>query len=277
MVRSKDYVLYFVLVLILFPVIAFLILLALIQPPVYISMPRPIASREDLAREGGTEATFGGIDFIWVPAGKYEQGGLGGNGSFPPRPVRISRGFWFGKYEVTQAQWESVVGTNPSKFKGAEMPVESVSWPEALKFCETLSLQHGTLFRLPTEAEWEYVCKLSAVEELTENLDSPTLLDYSWIRMNSLETPHPVGTKKANLGGFHDMRGNVYEWCLDTYRGYDAIIMDDPVAAPEKAHSDKVCRGGAFDSLALETLPYYRMYHGVNAKIPNIGLRLVRE
>ncbi|MBL7646261.1 MAG: SUMF1/EgtB/PvdO family nonheme iron enzyme [Candidatus Hydrogenedentes bacterium] len=217
------------------------------------------------------------MEFIWVPAGVFYQGGNSGNGSSPMRKVRISPGFWLGKFEVTQAQWSRVMGSNPSMFKGAARPVEGISWSDANRYCKELTRRRSAVFRLPTEAEWEYACKLGAIAESGENVDSSELLAYNWVAENSGNSTHPVGTRKSDSFGFYDLGGNVYEWCLDTYRAYDDKARENPVVLPEKAVSDKVCRGGGYDCTVSLTLPDYRMYHGVNARISRVGMRVLME
>ena len=146
------------------------------------------------------------------------------------RRERIAEGFWIGKFEVTQAQWEAVMGNNPSKFEGANNPVEEVSWVDCQEFLKKLKVlpsvrESGLVFRLPTEKEWEYACragstgdycKLADGTEITES----TVGEVAWYVANSGKT-HPVGQKKPNAFGLYDMHGNVFEWCEDLYQaGY---------------------------------------------------------
>ena len=151
--------------------------------------------------------------------------------------VRIpGKDYWMGKFQVTQAQWESVTGTNPSDFKGPENPVENVSWDDCQVFLETLNAQpaakaSGLVFRLPEEAEWQYACRAGATEYWTSayckladgtEITEETLDEVAWFDKNSDEMTHPVGQKKPNAFGLYDMYGNVWEW-TSTADGEDRV------------------------------------------------------
>ena len=140
-----------------------------------------------------------------------------------------SNAIWFGKYEVTQAQWEAVIGKNPSKFKNPNNPVENVSWDDCHEFLEKLNAlfvakQTGLTFHLPTEKEWELACRAGApgdycrLDNGTE-ITRDTLEQVAWFSKNSDETTHPVGQKKPNAFGLYDMHGNVDEWTSTAYGG----------------------------------------------------------
>jgi formylglycine-generating enzyme required for sulfatase activity len=164
--------------------------------------------------------------------------------------VTISKPFYIGRFEVTQEQWEKVMGSNPSNFKGAKNPVENVSWNDSQSFVAKLNEKvPGTTFALPTEAQWEYACRAG-------NTTDPANLDeVAWHAGNSGSKTHPVGEKKANAWGVHDMLGNVWEWCADWYGDYPKGDVTDPVGP--SSGSRRVLRGGSW----LNTASYCRSAH----------------
>jgi formylglycine-generating enzyme required for sulfatase activity len=165
-----------------------------------------------------------GMEMVYIESGTFEMGSYDGVYCERPRhTVRISRAFWMSKCEVTQAQYEAIAGTNPSHFKGADLPVESVSWDDAVAFCRRLTererqagrLPQGFVYRLPTEAEWEYAARGGAKREDAEYVCSD---EVAW-RFG--HRTYPVGQKKPNELELYDMLGNIWEWCHDVYEeGY---------------------------------------------------------
>jgi len=158
--------------------------------------------------------------------------------------VRITKPFYLGVHEVTQAEYEKVMGANPSYFEGASNPVEYVSWGDATGFCKRLSAKEGKTYRLPTEAEWEYACRAGTTTRYSFGDDAARLGEYAWYYDNSRQQSHPVGEKKPDVWGLHGMHGSVWEWCADWYdRDYYAgSPMDDP-PGPETGKF-RVFRGG---------------------------------
>jgi formylglycine-generating enzyme required for sulfatase activity len=151
-------------------------------------------------------------------------------------------------YEVTQQQYEKVMGTNPSTTKGPQNPVEKVSWNDAVEFCRKLSAlpaekSAGYVYRLPTEAEWEYACRAGTQTAYSFGDSESELGDYAWYDKNAGGTTHPVGSKKPNAWGLYDMHGNVFEWCQDWYGSYPSGSVTDPTG--ESSGSHRVVRGGA--------------------------------
>jgi formylglycine-generating enzyme required for sulfatase activity len=163
----------------------------------------------------------------------------------PQHEVAISKPFYMGVTEVTQAQYEAVMGTNPSKFKGPTNPVDSVIWDEAVLFCRKLSEKTGKTFRLPTEAEWEYACRAGTKTRFSFGDSESVLGDYAWWQSNSGGKAHPVGQKKPNPWGLYDMHGNVWEWCADWWGPYPKGPITDPFG-PATASGYRVLRGGSW-------------------------------
>ena len=161
--------------------------------------------------------------------------------------VKIFKPFWLGQTAVTQAQWQAVMGSNPSEFQGdLNRPVERVSWNDAQEFCRRLSQKVGMSFRLPTEAEWEYACRAGTTTAYSFGDDPSRIVDYAWFKDNSGGSTHPVATKQPNAWGLYDMHGNVAEWCADWYDTYP----DTPTADPQGPATGlyRVSRGGTWTS-----------------------------
>ena len=233
----------------------------------------------------GISALLDGEGLIQVPAGEFQMGFDGGYGDEKPgHRVRITRAFELGKYEVTQEQWRAVMseahprpGVNadnaPSRFKGAALPVESVSWNDVQVFLARLNGRSQEYrFRLPTEAEWEYasVAGKGASER-------GAIGDRAWFKENSGEETHAVGQKQANAFGLHDLDGNVAEWVNDWY-GFD-YYADSPVDDPQgpETGSYRVFRGGCwFDEERACRASARRFDFPIN-QFHNVGFRVVRE
>jgi len=155
---------------------------------------------------------------------------------------------------VTQAQYQAVMGTNPSYFKNnPQNPVEKVSWNDAQAFCQKLSQITGKTYRLPTEAEWEYACRAGTTTRYYFGDDANQLGNYAWYGGNSQQTTHPVGQKKPNAWGLHDMSGNVWEWCEDDWHdNYIGAPKDGsawPINNDNRSQSRKCLRGGSWINL----------------------------
>ncbi|MCG3149017.1 MAG: Hercynine oxygenase [Verrucomicrobiae bacterium] len=215
------------------------------------------------------------MEFVLIPPGSFMMGSESGDiDEKPVHKVTFRHAFYLGKYEVTQEQWESVIGTNPSNFKGTKKPVERVSWDDCQKFFARLKekLPKQT-FRLPTEAEWEYACRAGAHTLYGFGDDEPSLRQYAWYSESSPPSTHPVGEKKSNAWGLYDMHGNVWEWCVDWYGDYSASDKTNPVG-PDSGQN-RVLRGGACynKASALRTANRYCNYQG--ARYSYFGFRVV--
>ena len=189
-----------------------------------------------------------GMVFVRVEGGCYEMGCGDWTDScydneLPVHEVCVN-GFWMGKYEVTQGQWQQIMGSNPSYFDyGDNYPVERVSWDDCQEFIDDLNSERGSVFRLPTEAEWEYAARSGGRKEKYAGGDD--LDSLGWYEANSGDQTHEVGTKVANGLGIYDMSGNVYEWCQDWYafEYYDDSPTDNPPGP--STGSNRVFRGGS--------------------------------
>ena len=195
-----------------------------------------------------------GIHLVPLPAGTFLMGSAEdepdrGEDEGPQTEVTLTREFFLGATDVTQGQYEAVMGVNPSDFKtvGRDAPVEEVSWDQAMAFCKRLTereraagrLPAGYVFTLPTEAQWEYACRAGSTEAYA---GEPA--DLAWYDDNSGGTTHPVATKQPNAWGFYDMSGNVYQWCLDWYGKYPGGSVQD-WSGPTSGRS-RVLRGGSW-------------------------------
>jgi len=225
-----------------------------------------------------------GMKLRLVPAGDFLMGSPGTESvrenQETQHRVSIAKPFYMGVTEVTQEQYQKVMGKNPSEFKGPQNPVEQVSWADAVEFCRKLSAMPaektaGHVYRLPTEAEWEYACRSGTTTAYSFGDDASRLGDYGWFEGNSDSSTHPVGEKKPNVWGLYDMQGNVVEWCQDRYGKYPSGSATDPTGAT--SGSFRVVRGGSWDydarfcrSAARGRLtPVFRIYH--------LGFRVLRS
>jgi formylglycine-generating enzyme required for sulfatase activity len=184
----------------------------------------------------GTSRSFGGTECVWCPPGQFMMGSPSWEEDRRSGEVQhevvLTRGFFLAEAECTQAQWEKVMGGNPSEFKGSERPVECVGWEEAVEYCRKLTtkqcaegiLPDGWEWRLPTEAEWEYAARAGTKGPRYGELDA-----IAWHRGNSGAETHDVKGKKANEWGLYDMIGNVWEWCSDRYTYYPTGSVKDPM------------------------------------------------
>ncbi|MBZ5672864.1 MAG: formylglycine-generating enzyme family protein [Acidobacteriia bacterium] len=250
------------------------------------------------------------IEFVKIAPGEFTMGCVPGDtdcieDEVPRHKVQLTKGFEMGKYEVTQAQWEAVMGSNPSDNKGARNPVDNVSKDEIHAFLDKLNAHNdGYKYRLPTEAEWEYAARAGAPDPPKSSLG-----DYAWFADNSNDESHPVGLKKPNGWGLYDMLGNMRECVEDRAAYYDyaplAEVSVDPKGpqggrsgggggrgpggAGRRGYDDKgrlvingaampIFRGGGWDNFA----PYVRnsaryYYYDTSFKANDIGFRVVRE
>lgn len=178
---------------------------------------------------------------VRIPAGTFQMGSVEGEPTERPvHRVTITHDFWMGKFTVTQAQYEAVVGKNPSNWKRSDNPVERVRWEDTQDFISKINvLQDGFRFRLPTEAEWEYACRAGTTAETYGPLN-----EIAWYGSPLFGKTHPVGQKQPNAFGLYDMLGNVLEWCQDWFGPYSVEAQVDPEGPP--SGKGQVARGGAY-------------------------------
>jgi formylglycine-generating enzyme required for sulfatase activity len=240
--------------------------------------PGPSSERHTAGNQPASSLTNSlGMQFAMIPAGEFQMGSA--NGSDDERPVhtvRISKPFYLGLHEVTQGQWETVMGSNPSQFKGdTNRPVETVSWEEVQKFIDKLNSREGsTKYRLPTEAEWEYAARAGSTTAYSFGDDSSQLGKYAWFADNADNTTHPVGKLQPNAWGLYDMHGNVWEWVQDWYGKYTAEPVTDPQGPA--SGSARVVRGGSWYFDAGICRSAYRSHNTPGGRIVYLGFRLLR-
>jgi formylglycine-generating enzyme len=227
------------------------------------------------------------LEMVYIEPGTYNRGSPAGekgrDSDETQHRVTLTKGYWMGKHEVTQEQWERVMGTNPSRFKGAKNPVEQVSWEDCQRFIQELNRRiSGGGFRLPTEAEWEYACRAGATGPFAfgdclgtseANYDGNYPMDgcrKGQYRQRTL----PVGSLRANAWGLYDMHGNVWEWCQDWYGSYPSGAVTDP-PGPGSGES-RVYRGGCWFYIARYCRSAFRYGGPPGNRNNNLGLRLAR-
>ena len=218
------------------------------------------------------------LDLLLIPAGSFTMGDNTGDDSVKPaHKVTITNQFYLGKYEVSQEQWEAVMGNNPSQFNDPKNPVETVSWGDCQKFLVKLNAKtggRGGKFTLPTEAQWEYACRAGSTGKFCFGDDEKQLGEYAWYATNSDGKTHPVGGKKPNAWGLYDMHGNVWEWCQDWYGKYGAEAATDPSGPTTDVI--RVNRGGNWGSDSGFCQSAYRSTGMPGSRDYDLGLRVAR-
>ena len=224
-----------------------------------------------------------GMKFRLVKAGTFMMGSNEGGPigqSKPAHRVTLTYDFYMGKYEVTQSQYQEIMGENPSKHKGPNLPVAGVTFEKAGEFCRRLSQMEGVTYRLPYEAEWEYAYRAGTTKKYPWRNELEYADDYGWHQGNSNDKPHPVGLKKPNNWGFYDMSGNVQEYTKDIYGLYKSESAVDPKGASSPWGTlDCTLRSGSYE-LAKELFDC-SFRHGIEKDSNNpkntVGFRVVRE
>ncbi len=242
------------------------------------AQPQPAIGSADDGQQRRT-FTVDGVSFtmIRVDGGTFQMGATAEQGSDayddekPAHQVTLSS-YYMGETEVTQQLWQAVMGSNPSSFKGAQRPVEKVSWNDCLEFVRKLNAKTGMRFRLPTEAEWEYAARGGSKSQGYKYSGSNTLGSVAWYTDNSGSTTHDVKTKQANELGIYDMSGNVWEWCNDWYGSYSSNAQTNPTGPT--SGSSRVIRGGGWSNRARNCRSSRRGNSTPDHSYGNLGLRL---
>ena len=231
------------------------------------------------------------LNMIPIQPGKFQMGAAGV--AEPITIVTITTGFWLGKTEVTQTQWQAVMGTNPSSFKGPDLPVEQVSWDEAMEFCRKLTereraagrLPLGFSYTLPTEAQWEYACRAGTTGDYAGDLNAMAWFDQNsgvqyrynkklkyneWV--SGTGSTHAVAMKQPNAWGLYDMHGNVWEWCADWYGDYPSGERVDYSGVA--SGSFRVYRGGGWYFTAASCRSAFRDWFVPGVRGGVLGFRL---
>ena len=235
--------------------------------------------RKEIKAKSAKTFMVGGVSFdmVWVEGGTFHMGATSEQSENawddenPVHSVTLS-GYYIGKTEVTQALWKTVMGSNPSSFKGDNLPVECVSWDDCQEFIRKLSALTGQNFRLPTEAEWEFACRGGNNSRGYKYSGSNDIDSVAWYKDNSGGNTHPVATKLSNELGICDMSGNVWEWCSDWYDKYSSELLVNPKGPYDgTTHVD---RGGSWISDAGHCRSSIRNYCSPVARYCYLGLRL---
>ena len=241
------------------------------------------------------KADLGGgvtMELAWIPAGEFDMGSRERDNERPIHRVRISHGFWMGKFEVTNGQYRrflekrdheighaaapsrpAPVAGSGNEFAGPEHPMIWVTWDNAQAFCHWMSGQVNGTARLPTEAEWEYACRAGMIGQFWSGNADSDLDAAAWHAGNSGGQTHPVGRKRSNAWGLHDVSGNVWEWCQDWYGAYSADPATDP-AGPWSG-TNRVLRGGSWDTYPLRCRSAYRNFSEPACACDYYGFRIV--
>ena len=241
---------------------------------------KPAPRRNNTSHSGSTSSTVSLSaelnklinNMVYVSGGTFIMGGDESSDQTPTHSVTLSS-YYICKYEVTQALWRAVMGSNPSKFKGDNLPVEQVSWNDCQTFINRLNSYTGRNFRLPTEAEWEFAARGGNYSRHYKYSGSNYIGDVAWYTDNSGNRTHPVGTKQANELGLYDMSGNVWEWCSDWYGSYSSYSQSNPTGAT--SGFGRVERGGNWCGLARYCCSSHRSYYAPGNSFDDLGLRLV--
>ncbi|MDE6112599.1 MAG: formylglycine-generating enzyme family protein [Bacteroidales bacterium] len=258
------------------------------EPPVQPTTPGTFNTPKDYV-----DTAFGmTLSMVYVEGGTFQMGATeeqGDDALAAERPVHevTLNDYYIGKFEVTQAQWASVMGTTLSDILneygftpygvGDDFPMYDISWTDAYIFCERMTKRTGKTYRLPTEAEWEYAARGGQKADKTKYAGSNDIDEVAWYRANSDTLAHPVGQKKPNGLGLYDMSGNVGEWCGDLFDGYPSEPQDNPTGPVSVQAKERVVRGGYWDGEANSARVSFRGKYYPSYRAFSRGFRVVCE
>ena len=220
-----------------------------------------------------------GMKLACIPPGSFTTGSPdiepGRIANETRRQVKFTKGFQIGVTEVTQKEWRVIMGTSPSHFKGDDLPIERITWREAVEFCRRLSEKEKKRYRLPTEAEWEYACRAGTTTAYYTGGDEAALAAAGWYLGNSGNRSRPVGRKKPNGWGLYDMHGNVSEWCAKRSGGNKPGSKSQQLDDEEKALRD--LRGGSWGLNAGDCRAASRLRNAGTYRYFDLGMRVLCE
>jgi formylglycine-generating enzyme required for sulfatase activity len=231
--------------------------------------------KSDAPRPGDIVTNSLGMKFAWIPPGTFLMGGDRFDDEKPAHRVTLTKGFYMSLYPVTQEQWQVVMGSNPSRFQGADRPVETVTWNDCQDFCERLAKSMSTPVRLPTEAEWEYACRAGTTTDYHGGNGEGALKKVGWFSGNSNGQTKPVGLLAPNAWGLYDMHGNVGEWCQDWHGPYPEDDVKDP-SGPEAA-GYRSLRGGSWNYPPEFCRAAHRLWFAPSSRSCDFGCRVLLD
>ncbi|MBO4648319.1 MAG: formylglycine-generating enzyme family protein [Lentisphaeria bacterium] len=224
------------------------------------------------------------LAMVKVEAGTFNMSAPNGENEVDEKShtATLTKDFYIGKTEVTQAQWKAVMGNNPSRFKGDDLPVEQVTWNDAMEFCDKLNAMgkapSGWKFTLPTETQWEYAARGGKNSRGFKYAGSNDVGEVAWYKDNSGDQTHPVGTKMANELGLYDMSGNVGEWCLDDFQRDSSRAKPEFERGNDQGGSRRILRSGCWRDNAMKcrvrfTAPPDRRYDDLGFRLALVRIQ----
>jgi len=239
------------------------------------------AEAEPHTKAGQTLTNSIGVQVAYIPEGNFTMGSPDSEAGRIPnetrREVTFEESYYIGVTEVTQQQWRKVMGSAPSVFKGDDLPVEHITWHEAVDFCERLSEIEGKRYRLPTEAEWEYACRAGSTVAYNTGVGEAALAEAGWFRKNGGNQTHPVGVKKPNAWGLYDMHGNVSEWCAKRIEGDPDTFTSESSHVNQEILAERDHRGGSWGINANDCRSASRHRNNGTFQYFDLGLRVLLE